>query len=143
MLNYCGYFWGKFWKHLGYFLFQHLVTLVSTAIVSIFLNLILSNYSLNISQFSFYFITSYFLFQPFCASLETQETVVVFVVGEDPFPLMSRFCVTASVARCLDGFVIFGRLQQLKLANIIKFIAKVCSQFVQIPNIPSKFCPSH
>ena len=28
MLNYCDYFLGNFWKNLGYFLIQHLVTLI-------------------------------------------------------------------------------------------------------------------
>ena len=27
MINYCGYFLGNYWKKLGYFLIQHLVTL--------------------------------------------------------------------------------------------------------------------
>ena len=30
MLNYCDYFLGNFWKKLGYFLVQHLVTLTWT-----------------------------------------------------------------------------------------------------------------
>ena len=30
MLNYCDYFLGNFWKNLGYFLIQHLVTLATS-----------------------------------------------------------------------------------------------------------------
>ena len=29
MLNYCGYYFGKYWKNLGYFLIQYLVTLLA------------------------------------------------------------------------------------------------------------------
>ena len=32
MLNYCGYFLGNFWKTLGYFFIQHLITLVRISI---------------------------------------------------------------------------------------------------------------
>ena len=33
MLNYCSYFLGNFWKKLGYFLIQHLVTLVTRNLI--------------------------------------------------------------------------------------------------------------
>ena len=52
MLNYCGYFLGNFWKTLGYFFIQHLITLVRISIsLSIFVIICFLSESLHLFCF--------------------------------------------------------------------------------------------